>query len=92
MCSVAGAASVLYCRITCTLATAAVYVQGAVTVARRVAEERRVELGSEVGYAVRFENRTSSSTKIKYLTGVHAGAVLQQDVGVARHALEAHQA
>lgn len=44
--------------------------QGAVTVARRVAEERGCELGSEVGYAVRFENRTSSSTRIKYLTGV----------------------
>lgn len=43
--------------------------QGAVTVARRVAEERGVELGGEVGYAVRFENRTSSQTKIKYLTG-----------------------
>lgn len=45
------------------------YLQGAVTVARRVAEERGVELGDEVGYAVRFENRSSSSTKIKYLTG-----------------------
>ncbi len=43
--------------------------QGAVTVARRVAEERAVELGGEVGYAVRFEDRTSSSTRIKYLTG-----------------------
>jgi len=43
-----------------------------VTVARRVAEERGCELGSEVGYAVRFENRTSSSTRIKYLTGVQA--------------------
>lgn len=26
-------------------------------------------LGGEVGYAVRFENRGSSSTRIKYLTG-----------------------
>lgn len=43
--------------------------QGAVTVARRVAEERGCQLGDEVGYAVRFENRTSSSTRIKYLTG-----------------------
>lgn len=43
--------------------------QGAVTVARRVAEERGCELGGEVGYAVRFENRTGSSTRIKYLTG-----------------------
>lgn len=45
------------------------HVQGAVTVARRVAEERGCELGGEVGYAVRFENRGSSSTRIKYLTG-----------------------
>lgn len=48
---------------------------GAVTVARRVAEERGCELGSEVGYAVRFENRTSSSTRIKYLTD---GTLLQE--------------
>ncbi len=40
------------------------------TVARRVAEERDCELGDEVGYCVRFEDRSSSSrTKIKYLTG-----------------------
>lgn len=43
--------------------------QGAVTVARRVAEERDCELGDEVGYCVRFEDRSSSGTKIKYLTG-----------------------
>eukprot|EP00798_Chlamydomonas_sp_ICE-L_P007627 gene7627-785_t len=41
---------------------------GAVTVAKRVAEERGVALGSEVGYAVRFEDQTSPETKIKYLT------------------------
>jgi HrpA-like RNA helicase len=40
-----------------------------VTVARRVAEERRVGVGGEVGYAVRFEDRTSPATRIKYLTG-----------------------
>lgn len=45
------------------------HTQGAVTVARRVAEERGCELGGEVGYAVRFENRAGPSTKIKYLTG-----------------------
>ena len=43
--------------------------QAAVSVARRVAQERSVDLGNEVGYAVRFEDRTSSRTKIKYLTG-----------------------
>ena len=39
------------------------------SVARRVAEERGCELGQEVGYAVRFEERASSRTRIKYLTG-----------------------
>ncbi len=41
----------------------------AVSVARRVAEERGCELGQEVGYAVRFEERASSRTRIMYLTG-----------------------
>ncbi|GLC37757.1 hypothetical protein PLESTB_001473700 [Pleodorina starrii] len=41
---------------------------GAVTVAKRVAEERGVQLGREVGYAVRFEDCTSVATRIKYLT------------------------
>jgi ATP-dependent RNA helicase DHX8/PRP22 len=40
-----------------------------VTVAKRVAEERSVVLGEEVGYAVRFEDKTSANTKIKYMTG-----------------------
>ncbi|KAM7269014.1 hypothetical protein ACFE04_024511 [Oxalis oulophora] len=40
----------------------------AVSVARRVAEELNVPLGDEVGYAIRFEDRTSERTKIKYLT------------------------
>ncbi|DBA88218.1 TPA: hypothetical protein ACH3X1_016577 [Trebouxia sp. C0004] len=40
----------------------------AVSVARRVAQECDCELGQEVGYAVRFEERASSSTRIKYLT------------------------
>ncbi|XP_050207141.1 probable pre-mRNA-splicing factor ATP-dependent RNA helicase DEAH4 [Mercurialis annua] len=40
----------------------------AVTVARRVAQELGVTLGEEVGYAIRFEDRTSDLTRIKYLT------------------------
>ncbi|XP_020268965.1 pre-mRNA-splicing factor ATP-dependent RNA helicase DEAH10 [Asparagus officinalis] len=40
----------------------------AVTVAKRVAEECNVELGQKVGYAIRFEDVTSSSTRIKYMT------------------------
>ncbi|KAE8719582.1 hypothetical protein F3Y22_tig00109937pilonHSYRG00002 [Hibiscus syriacus] len=35
---------------------------------RRVVQELDVRLGEEVGYAIRFEDRTSERTKIKYLT------------------------
>jgi ATP-dependent RNA helicase DHX8/PRP22 len=40
----------------------------AVSVSRRVAQELDVRLGEEVGYAIRFEDRTSEKTRIKYLT------------------------
>lgn len=40
----------------------------AVTVAKRVAEECCVELGQRVGYSIRFDDRTSSATRIKYMT------------------------
>ncbi|CAA0828758.1 RNA helicase family protein, partial [Striga hermonthica] len=40
----------------------------AVTVAKRVAEECGVTLGQKVGYAIRFEDVTSGSTRIKYMT------------------------
>ncbi|KAF3788561.1 putative pre-mRNA-splicing factor ATP-dependent RNA helicase [Nymphaea thermarum] len=40
----------------------------AVSVSRRVASELGVTLGEEVGYAIRFEDRTSQKTCIKYLT------------------------
>ncbi|XP_050237935.1 pre-mRNA-splicing factor ATP-dependent RNA helicase DEAH10 [Mercurialis annua] len=40
----------------------------AVTVAKRVAEECGVELGQRVGYSIRFDDKTSSGTKIKYMT------------------------
>ncbi|KAF7047844.1 hypothetical protein CFC21_056707 [Triticum aestivum] len=40
----------------------------AVSVSRRVAQELGVSIGEEVGYAIRFEDRTSEKTKIKYLT------------------------
>lgn len=40
----------------------------AVTVAKRVAEECGVELGQKVGYSIRFEDVTSISTRIKYMT------------------------
>ncbi|CAK5086902.1 unnamed protein product [Meloidogyne enterolobii] len=40
----------------------------AVTLANRVAEEMMCSLGSEVGYAVRFDECISDKTKIKYVT------------------------
>lgn len=40
----------------------------AVSVARRVAEERNVQVGQEVGYKVRFEDNTCKRTKISYMT------------------------
>jgi ATP-dependent helicase HrpB len=36
--------------------------------AARVAQERSCELGREVGYQIRFENVTSESTRIRYVT------------------------
>jgi ATP-dependent RNA helicase DDX35 len=38
------------------------------TVAMRVADEVGCEVGKEVGYSVRFEDETSGSTQIKFLT------------------------
>ncbi|KAL4751510.1 hypothetical protein BDW72DRAFT_92072 [Aspergillus terricola var. indicus] len=40
----------------------------ATTVAARVAEEMRCKLGEDVGYSIRFEDRTSAMTRIKFLT------------------------
>ncbi|KAL7666135.1 RNA helicase [[Candida] zeylanoides] len=40
----------------------------AMSVAKRVADELDVELGGEVGYSIRFENKTSPRTILKYMT------------------------
>ncbi len=40
----------------------------AMSVAKRVSEEVGCELGKEVGYTIRFEDRTSPNTRIKYMT------------------------
>ena len=40
----------------------------AMSVAKRVAEEVGCRLGQEVGYTIRFEDCTSPSTRIKYMT------------------------
>jgi ATP-dependent RNA helicase DHX40 len=40
----------------------------AISVARRVAQERKEPLGGEVGYQVRFDDCSTSATKIRYMT------------------------
>ncbi|KAI9308744.1 Asp-Glu-Ala-His box polypeptide 35, isoform CRA_a [Cunninghamella echinulata] len=40
----------------------------ATTVAQRVADEKNCKLGAEVGYLIRFDDQTSSKTRIKYMT------------------------
>ncbi len=51
--------------------------------ARRVAWERKTEVGQEVGYQIRFDNVTSSRTRIRFVTeGVLLRQMLQ-DPGLA---------
>ncbi|XP_029302139.1 probable ATP-dependent RNA helicase DHX40 [Cottoperca gobio] len=56
----------------------------AITVAQRVAQEMQCTLGKEVGYQVRFDDCTSQSTVVKYMTDgcllreILADAVLPQ--------------
>ncbi|KAB5586205.1 P-loop containing nucleoside triphosphate hydrolase protein [Coniochaeta sp. 2T2.1] len=40
----------------------------AMSVAQRVADELDVKLGEEVGYSIRFENKTGPKTMLKYMT------------------------
>ncbi|RIA96030.1 P-loop containing nucleoside triphosphate hydrolase protein [Glomus cerebriforme] len=40
----------------------------AITVANRVSEEHGTRLGDEVGYCIRFDDCTSSRTRLKYMT------------------------
>ena len=53
----------------------------AMSVAQRVAEEMDVKLGEEVGYSIRFENKTSNKTILKYMT----------DGMLLREAMEDHE-
>ena len=52
----------------------------AVSVAKRVSEEINCKLGDKVGYAIRFEDCTSSSTVIKYMTD---GVLLRESLNDA---------
>ncbi|XP_071950560.1 ATP-dependent RNA helicase DHX33-like [Antedon mediterranea] len=49
----------------------------AITIAERVALEQNSELGEEVGYCVRFDDCTSSKTRIKYMTD---GMLLRESI------------
>lgn len=49
----------------------------AMSVAQRVAEEMDVALGQQVGYNIRFEDCTSSSTLLKYVYSVWYGTALE---------------
>ena len=40
----------------------------AMSIAKRVSQEMEVELGEQVGYTVRFDDKTSKNTLIKYVT------------------------
>jgi len=48
----------------------------AMSVAKRVAEEVGCTLGNEVGYTIRFEDKTSPDTRIKYMTD----GILQREI------------
>lgn len=50
----------------------------ATTLARRLSQELNVDLGKEVGYSVRFDERSSHQTRIKFMTD---GMVLRELLG-----------
>jgi ATP-dependent helicase HrpA len=55
------------------------------TVAERIADELKVPLGGAVGYAVRFNDRTSPDTQIKLLTDGLLLAEIQHDRSLKRY-------
>ena len=67
----------------------------AASVAKRVAEELRVPLGSFVGYQVRFEDKTSRATRLKFMTDGILLAETQGDPELHQYAAiildEAHE-
>ncbi|KAI1749926.1 P-loop containing nucleoside triphosphate hydrolase protein [Xylaria castorea] len=67
----------------------------AMSVAKRVAEEMGCELGQEVGYTIRFEDKTSPTTRIKYMTDGMLEREILIDPDVSRYSVimldEAHE-
>jgi ATP-dependent helicase HrpA len=55
------------------------------TLAARIAEECEVELGTEVGFAVRFTDRTNRGTRIKVMTDGILLAELRRDRDLRRY-------
>ncbi|MFD1858654.1 ATP-dependent RNA helicase HrpA [Aeromicrobium camelliae] len=55
------------------------------SVARRIADECGVELGAEVGYAVRFDDQTGPDTAIRLMTDGLLLAELQRDPELRRY-------
>ena len=58
----------------------------AMSIAKRVSQEMEVELGKQVGYTVRFDDKTSSDTLIKYATD---GLLLKE--ATTDHSLKKYQ-
>jgi HrpA-like RNA helicase len=67
----------------------------AITIASRVANERKCHVGTEVGYTIRFEDKTSSSTRIKYVTDGVLLREIMTDTELSKYAIiildEAHE-
>ncbi|KAK4175900.1 putative Pre-mRNA-splicing factor ATP-dependent RNA helicase PRP43 [Triangularia setosa] len=67
----------------------------AMSVAQRVANELDVELGQEVGYSIRFENRTGPKTLLKYMTDGQLLRESMHDPNMSRYSCiildEAHE-
>lgn len=67
----------------------------AMSVAQRVAEEMDVKLGEEVGYSIRFENKTSNKTILKYMTDGMLLREAMEDPNLSRYSCivldEAHE-
>jgi ATP-dependent helicase HrpA len=57
----------------------------ATSVAARVASELECPLGSEVGYQIRFEDRTSKATRVKFMTDGILLAEIQGDRRLRRY-------
>ncbi|KAL4497398.1 hypothetical protein ABPG72_011333 [Tetrahymena utriculariae] len=52
----------------------------AIQMAKRICYERNVSLGDDVGYTIRFDDKTSSKTHLKYMTdGILVRECLQDD-------------